>query len=369
MNDPDSTDHLRDRLDRAAPPPPDLAALGAGAETSGRRRRARRRGAVVAAAALAVAAAVVVPVVVGGDDAPGRTADADPTPSVSASPSPTVSEPTGGDTAPPACLPAAEVGRTELGGDAVWARFCPGREGFTIPAEVPADALTSHLDALDDLLLVADRSQPRDCYPLSSRTYRLQVGYADGTVAQISGPTDPTCLGRLDGAEGRVSGRPGLGVFGTVMAAFGEQVAEMLPALPAVDRPALACPADPRNPASVDSENPAVRVPAWNLGTRAVMNAPATAVTGILCRWPVGEEAVQPTVTRLTPGQAERVRIGLHAVAGGMADCAGSPRPTYTAVVEDASGTRRAVTMIDSECGTVVGGSNGYGLGFPWLDR
>jgi hypothetical protein len=50
-------------------------------------------------------------------------------------------------------------------------------------------------------------------------------------------------------------------------------------------------------------------------------------------------------------------------------DCAGSSEPTRTAVVEDRTGTRRAVTILDSECATVIRSDQGYGLGFPWLDR
>jgi hypothetical protein len=85
------------------------------------------------------------------------------------------------------------------------------------------------------------------------------------------------------------------------------------------------------------------------------------------------EAGVQPSkapqVRDLTAEEAERVRIGLHAVAAGMVDCGGSPEPTYTAVVEDRTGTRRAVTVVDSECETVIRSDEGYGLGLAWLDR
>ena len=38
-------------------------------------------------------------------------------------------------------------------------------------------------------------------------------------------------------------------------------------------------------------------------------------------------------------------------------------------IVVDRTGTRRAVTVIDSECATVVRSDDGYGLGFAWLER
>ncbi len=63
------------------------------------------------------------------------------------------------------------------------------------------------------------------------------------------------------------------------------------------------------------------------------------------------------------------MRIGLHAIANGMVDCQGMTAPTYTAVVEDKTGTRRAVTILDSECFTVIRNQDRTGLGFAWLDR
>jgi hypothetical protein len=96
---------------------------------------------------------------------------------------------------------------------------------------------------------------------------------------------------------------------------------------------------------------------------------PLPAVRGIVCTWQFGAEAAPPEVRNLSAEEAERVRIGLHAIAGGVVDCSGSPKPTYTAVVEDQTGTRRAVTILDSECSTVIRSDHGGGIGFDWLDR
>jgi hypothetical protein len=130
------------------------------------------------------------------------------------------------------------------------------------------------------------------------------------------------------------------------------------------------CPEDPRDPDSVSVDGSSSSLDTgYHLGTRTPMTMPLTAVRGIVCTWPYRGEKGAPDVRRLTPEDAERVRIGLHAITGGIVDCQGSPNPTYTAVVEDRTGTRRAVTIIESECSTVIRSNGGGGLGFEWLDR
>ena len=99
------------------------------------------------------------------------------------------------------------------------------------------------------------------------------------------------------------------------------------------------------------------------------MTMPLTAVRGIVCTWPHGGEEGEPEVRGLAPEEAERVRIGLHAIPPGVVDCSGTPEPTYTAVVEDRTGTRRAVTIQDWVCSTVIRGDGLAGVGFPWLRR
>ena len=103
------------------------------------------------------------------------------------------------------------------------------------------------------------------------------------------------------------------------------------------------------------------------------MTMPLTAVRGIVCTWPHGGEEGEPEVRGLAPEEAERVRIGLHAIQGGVAGCAAGPGPVHTAVVEDRTGTRRAVTIDQPQCSVVRSDrgpfGQGYGLDFAWLDR
>lgn len=269
--------------------------------------------------------------------------------------------------APAACLPSAEARRGTIKGTPEWVRFCPGADGRTAPAEVPSDALTTHLDHLSELTeSTTDAPQEEGCSAVFSRTYRVQVGYADGEVAEILGVTDPDCIGTVTGSGAQTRGPEGLGVYGAVMAAFGQQYADSFEPAPS-DAP-LDCPVDPRDPDSVDIDGSSTSLDTgWHLGKRAPMVMPLAAVRGIVCTWPYSES--EPTIRSLTAEEAEQVRIGLHAIFNGMVDCAGSPEPSYTAVVEDKTGTRHAVTIIDSECSTVVRSDGGFGLGFPWLQR
>jgi hypothetical protein len=269
--------------------------------------------------------------------------------------------------APAACLPSAEAGRGSVEGTPTWVRFCPGADGLTVLAEVPSDALTTHLDLLSGLTgLPADSADQDGCRADSSRTYRVQVGYADGRVAEIRGATDPGCVGTMAGSRKRVRGPVGLGVYGAVMSAFGQLYADSYDSVGS--RAPLVCPVDPREPGSVDHDGASASLDTgWHLGKRVPMVMPLAAVRGIVCTWSNGER--EPAMRDLTVEQAERVRIGLHAIFNAMVDCAGSPEPTYSAVVQDKTGTRRAVTIVDSECSTVIRSDGGFGLGFPWLHR
>ena len=269
--------------------------------------------------------------------------------------------------APAACLASAEARRGTVDGTPKWVRFCPGADGLTVLAEVPSDALTTHLDLLSGLTeLPADASHEDACRADSSRTYRVQVGYADGQVTEIQGATDPGCVGTMTGSRTRVRGPERLGVYGAVMSGFGKQSADSYD--PAASEAPLVCPVDPHEPDSVDIDGASTSLDTgWHLGKRAPMVMPLAAVRGIVCTWSNGES--EPAMRDLTAEEAERVRIGLHAIFNAMVDCPGSVEPTYTAVVDDKTGTRRAVTIIDSECSTVLRSDGGFGLGFPWLNR
>lgn len=273
-----------------------------------------------------------------------------------------------GPTAPAACVDTAKASRGSVEGSPVWVRFCPGPRGRTAPAEVPSGALTSHLEQLDDVVILDAAEEDARCPRSLGRTYRLQIGYADGRVAQVAGHTDPDCAGRLQGSDTPVAGPEGLGVYGLVMAAYGRQHADGFETT-AGEQP-LVCPADPRRPDSVDVDGASTSLSTgYHLGERRPMLMPLSAVRGIVCTWPFWAGDRPPDVRELGPQEAERVRIGMHAIAGGMVRCGASDGPTHTAVVEDRTGTRRAVTIIRSRCSTVIRSDGGHGLGFAWLDR
>lgn len=267
---------------------------------------------------------------------------------------------------PETCLPSGDATRDELTGQAVWVRFCGGKDGVTAPAEMPADVLVSHLELLAELEPTHEPSDPDgDCGRSFGRRYRLQIGYGDGEVAEVFGATDPDCAGSLR-AGGAVAGPDGLGVYGLVMHAFGLQVADRLD--PAEAEEPLRCPDDPGKPDQVDLDGASAEAETViKYGREEPMVMPAVATGGILCTWERPDD--EPAVSELSEEDAERVRIGMHAIFEAMVDCQLSPEPTYTAVVEDKTGTRRAVTVFDGECGTVVRSDGGYGLGFDWLDR
>lgn len=270
------------------------------------------------------------------------------------------------DSSPGRCVASTGARGTDLDGSAVWVRFCPGGRGRTAPAEVPSDALTTHLELLDELTHEAavPGARPPRCQESGGRTYRMQVGFEDGSVTEIRGDTHPGCSGRTrDGST--VSGPDELGVYGTVMRAFGRQYAEQFTAVD-LGEP-LTCPDDPFAPDRSDRDGASAALDTgYLLGARAPMVMPLGAVRGITCTWEYGADT--PTARTLSPDEAERVRIGLHAIPGGVVDCATSRRPTHLAIVEDETGTRRAVTILESQCATVIRSDEGYGLTFPWLD-
>lgn len=190
-------------------------------------------------------------------------------------PSSTAAKPRATVEAPDACSASADARRGTIAGTPQWVLFCPGETGLTAPAEVPSDALTTHLDLLSGLTeLPADAAHEDDCRPESSRTYRVQVGYADGQVAEIKGATDPGCVGTTGGSRTPVRGPEGLGVFGAVMSAFGQQYADSYDAT-APEAP-LVCPVDPRKPDSVDVDGfSADLATGWHLGERSSMGMPS----------------------------------------------------------------------------------------------
>ena len=250
MTDPASG--LRSLLTDAVPPPPDLLEIAHRAEHTARARRTRRRTTVGAlAAAAAVLAAVAVPSLLPDPSAPQSAA-----PDLGAT-----------------CVPTLSLDHPDLAsGRAVWARFCAPpvlqdeleRGGAVVP-------FTTLRTGVSDL--VRGWSQPADCPSVfGARTFSIQVGYADGSVALLSG--DTAC------ASAPYQG---------LMAALAGNID------PSAERASLECP--PSLPAGED------------LGRRDVLDGLAeTAVRGgLLCRYR-DDMALAGSPVALSAAEAERVR-------------------------------------------------------------
>ncbi len=163
---------LADRMKDAAPTPPDLSGLAARAEYAARgdRRRRRRIGAACALAVLVVAGVVVLPRLIDDDRGPDLAEGAD-----------CVSSPT---------APASAI-TTQ---DATWVRFCElADEGRAQRARYPRGVITgglatSMVDGWADWATERRACDERDAV-LRSRQFRIEIGLADGEVAELTGDT------------------------------------------------------------------------------------------------------------------------------------------------------------------------------------
>jgi len=185
-----------------------------------------------------------------------------------------------------ACVAAADLDHADLTqGEAVWMRFCPVRRNAAL---VPDDVLTDGAQAVAEDWDVRRFGHQFGCgVILGTVDYRLQIGYADGTVAQIVGDTG--CDNRSNAGQ-KVWDGP---VLEPVLRAMGSQ--RGLGAGAVSD---LACPADRHDPVNVDGIDP----PAANgplLERQAAM--------GILCTYPPR----RTKLSTLDATEAEEVRLAL----------------------------------------------------------
>ena len=168
----DLTQRLKDGVP-TPPDPTDLSLIATRAAAVGRRRRAQRRLGSVAAVALLAVGGVLLPRVL-----------ADEPPDVA-------------ERSEPQCVASADAPLEEIATqEATWVRFCDLADpGAAQRARFPRGAVTGGLatavvQGWSDWVLDSDCG--KETPPVPSRLFRIQVGLADGSVAEIEGDTGCT---------------------------------------------------------------------------------------------------------------------------------------------------------------------------------
>ena len=309
---------LSQRLKDGVPTPPDLSGVAARSAHDGHRRRTRRRLAAVAAVVVLAAGGVVLPRMLSGGP-------------------PDVAE-----RSEPQCVSSAEAPPVELGRQpATWVRFCrPADEGATRQARVPDGAVTGSLAAAV-VQAWADRVVDRECRPESppvpSRLFRIQVGLADGGVAEIAGDTgcvdDHLLFMQME--------TPLLGRGGTRR----DEVVEPRP---------VTCPDDltttETNADGADAD--LLRVDADGLSTVPLLPGRSTAID--VCAY-TGVAADRTLVDQWSADDVSDLRgAATTGYSDGEADCGIDPGATsYVVVMHDLTGTARTFTIDMAACGAM----------------
>jgi hypothetical protein len=317
-------EQLRGRLRTAVPQAPDLTGLAGRAEAQGRRRRTTLRTAAGTGAAALVAAAVLIP---------GLFGDAgDPSPAPSPVPS------------TPACVAQSEVDGTDLtAGTASWVRFCGRADGQTGIARFPDGALTGELAKAtvagwEDSLGDSARCQ-RDA--VSGRSFRIQVGFVDGTVAQHESVTGTDCSGEL--------------LYTVLLTRISSELDQRYED---VVRPPETCPTGLRTDrTNTDGESAELLVgsdPVAALSTRPLLALNAQSAQ--VCRYlgHAGSLRLDDSWSSNNPG-AEGIRVSAFIdYTDGQADCPVDPqRPSYVVMLRDKTGTTRTFSIDGAECGAM----------------
>jgi len=194
-----------------------------------------------------------------------------------------------------ACVAAADLDHGSIAeGTAVWIRSCPVRgmyrkEAALLPTTVLTDGVADIVDAWGEQILPKGEKYFGCAVPTGVTAYRLQVGYADGTVAGILGTTDG-CPDRTLHGEQVASD-----TFDDVARAIGRQLTD--PDFTALG-PALACPERPWSPWPR-------RAPLTDETTAVVQR---TADLVLVCTYPGRGPARERIISR---DGAEEVRLAL----------------------------------------------------------
>lgn len=321
---------LAARPRRDVPRTPDLAGLLAEAT---RRARRGRRARVAGALAVAATVAVAVPL------APRWVEGSRPVAAVGEAPTGSVVEVSTG------CRTRAdgELDHPDfLLGEAAWARFCVVGGSYPRPigsALVPDALLT---DGAATLVRGWQRAAGSDepCRPTPSATkLAVQVGFEDGTVAEVYGETSACAAYTRPAPSARVV--PGGQVYRELMTALAAQES---PAGASGSTTAPSCPA-----AAPEAAGPVTDGPATGLTATA-------AAAAVLCTYdPADGLGAAPRSTALRATDAERVRVlALGAFDPMPGACTPDPAaPAHAVVVAGRDGATYEIGLDRGACDAV----------------
>lgn len=312
-------DDLAERLRAAVPETPDLHDLAGNAEAQGRRRRNLARSAGAAAVVVVVVGAVLIPALFRPGSEPPQ-----PTPASDL----------------PQCVDQSDVDSRALRSETVrWVRFCGRDDGQTGIARFPEGALTGEMAAA----VVDGWAQPETCDddagPFLGRGFWIQIGYADGQVAQLESST--SCSG------GELVYRNLLSALSLDLASPYEPGGPPLP---------TTCPdrlrTDQTNTDGASAELLTGDDPIAQLSTRPILALPAS--EALVCRYTGYRSSLQldhSWVVRSPAAEEMRV-VSLTGYTDGMADCGvDETRPSYVVALRDKTGTARTFAIDGPECG------------------
>jgi hypothetical protein len=248
---------------------------------------------------------------------------------------------------PPECVVRATAPTDEIGAQAAtWVRFCPlAEEGAGQRLRHPQGVVVGEQAASVAATLWQTQEGRRVCEvdrgptPGPTRRFRIEVGLADGRIAELRGDTgcstrDITLFSQLET---------------TLLMAAGSAVADVPPSPVRCPRrfTTAATNADGRSAGRLvdTAEHP------WQ-STVPLLPVPAVAVD--VCAY-TGDGARRDLGDQWRTGQpaADAIRAG--ATIGyrdGQTDCAPDPRATsYVVVLHDATGTARTLALDPTECG------------------
>lgn len=265
------------------------------------------------------------------------------------------------DAAPrsPACVARSTAPADEIAvQQAEWVRFCPlAAEGAAQRVRHPAGVVTGDLAASVATTLWQTQDDRPVCAPGSptpgpARRFRIEVGLADGRVAELLGDTgcstrDATLFSQLETT--------------LLMDAAGQATTDVLPDPARCPRrfTTTATNADGASAEQLadDAEHP------WQ---STVPVLPMPAVVGDVCAYSgSGERRTLVDRWRMAPAAADAVRAATTTgYSDGITDCEPDPDATsYVVVLGDRTGTMRTLAIDPTQCGTLEAA-----LGLPATD-